>query len=230
MCCESLSTFHLCQHVCQEILAYRPLLIKITWLQINCSHWLGHRGLPGSTPPYVFVGACIFVCECQVRVCACVCVCVRVCMRACICVHGLGYVHACMHTYVCVCVCVSCVHVCMPVPIICAHTDDWKMEGEERVEVVEEVLVLLASTCFSGGIMGMPCRALAETSRSDLAGFAQYCSSKLRSQLRKQHSSTMPRFWVRRLLVRLVGRPGGREGEVGERGRETRENQKEQHG
>lgn len=53
----------------------------------------------------------------------------------------------------------------------------------------------------------MTCREVADTSLSDLAGLAQYCSISLRSQLRKQHSSTIPRFWVRRLLPLLVGLP-----------------------
>lgn len=65
-----------------------------------------------------------------------------------------------------------------------------------------------ACTCFSAGITGMTCREVADTSLSDLTGLAQYCSISLRSQLRKQHSSTIPRFWVRRLLPLLVGLPG----------------------
>lgn len=62
-------------------------------------------------------------------------------------------------------------------------------------------------TCFSAGITGMTCREVADTSLSDLAGLAQYCSSRLRSQLRKQHSSTIPRFWARLLFPLLVGLP-----------------------
>lgn len=69
------------------------------------------------------------------------------------------------------------------------------------------LLLLLRRTCFSAGIMGMACREVADTSLSDLAGLAQYCSSRLRSQLRKQHSSTIPRFGMRRLLPLLVGLP-----------------------
>lgn len=55
----------------------------------------------------------------------------------------------------------------------------------------------------------MTCRDVAETSLSDLAGLAQYCSRRARLQLLKQHSSTIPRFWERRLFVLLVGRPAG---------------------
>lgn len=55
----------------------------------------------------------------------------------------------------------------------------------------------------------MTCRDVAETSLSDLAGLAQYCSSRARLQLLKQHSSTIPRFWERRLFDLLVGRPAG---------------------
>lgn len=69
------------------------------------------------------------------------------------------------------------------------------------------LLLLLRRTCFSAGITGMTCREVADTSLSDLAGLAQYCSSRLRSQLRKQHSSTIPRVWGRRLLPLLVGLP-----------------------
>lgn len=75
------------------------------------------------------------------------------------------------------------------------------------------VLLLMRRTCFSAGITGMTCREVADTSLSDLAGLAQYCSSRLRSQLRKQHSSTIPRFWVRRLLPLLVGLPEGKHSE-----------------
>lgn len=64
-------------------------------------------------------------------------------------------------------------------------------------------------TCFNVGITGMTCRDVAETSLSDLAGLAQYCSRRARLQLLKQHSSTIPRFWERRLFVLLVGRPAG---------------------
>lgn len=66
-------------------------------------------------------------------------------------------------------------------------------------------------TCLSVGTMGMICREVADTSLSDLAGLAQYCSNRLRSQLRKQHSSTIPRFWERLLLDLLVGLPAERE-------------------
>lgn len=69
------------------------------------------------------------------------------------------------------------------------------------------LLLLVRCTCFSAGITGMTCREVADTSLSDLAGLAQYCSSRLRSQLRKQHSSTIPRFWERRLFPLLVGLP-----------------------
>lgn len=62
-------------------------------------------------------------------------------------------------------------------------------------------------TCFNAGITGMTCRDVAETSLSDLAGLAQYCSRRARLQLLKQHSSTIPRFWERRLFDLLVGRP-----------------------
>lgn len=68
-------------------------------------------------------------------------------------------------------------------------------------------MLLFGRTCFSAGVMGMTCREVADTSLSDLAGLAQYCSNKLRSQLRKQHSSTIPRFWERLLLPLLVGLP-----------------------
>lgn len=66
-------------------------------------------------------------------------------------------------------------------------------------------------TCFNAGITGMTCRDVAETSLSDLAGLAQYCSSRARLQLLKQHSSTIPRFWGRRLFDLLVGRPVGKQ-------------------
>lgn len=62
-------------------------------------------------------------------------------------------------------------------------------------------------TCFNAGITGMTCGDVAETSLSDLAGLAQYCSRRARLQLLKQHSSTIPRFWERRLFDLLVGRP-----------------------
>lgn len=39
---------------------------------------------------------------------------------------------------------------------------------------------------------GTSCKFVAETSLSDFAGLAQYCSSRSKSQLRKQHSSTIP--------------------------------------
>lgn len=60
----------------------------------------------------------------------------------------------------------------------------------------------------------MTCREVADTSLSDLAGLAQYCSSRLRSQLRKQHSSTIPRFWERLLFPLLVGLPEGAQQEI----------------
>lgn len=50
---------------------------------------------------------------------------------------------------------------------------------------------------------GRPDREVAERSRSDLTDLAQYVSSRARSQLRKQHSSTMPR------LIRRLFRPTG---------------------
>lgn len=81
---------------------------------------------------------------------------------------------------------------------------------ETGISTISHTGVLLLSlrrTCFSAGIMGMTCTEVADTSLSDLTGLAQYCSSRLRSQLRKQHSSTIPRFWVRRLLPLLVGLP-----------------------
>ena len=55
----------------------------------------------------------------------------------------------------------------------------------------------------------------ADTSLSDLAGVAQQVSSRARSQLRKQHSSTMPRL---RRFMRLDGRPGGPPGRKGRTG------------
>lgn len=69
------------------------------------------------------------------------------------------------------------------------------------------VVVAVTHTCFNGGITGTTCREVADTSLSDLAGLAQYCSRRLRSQLRKQHSSTIPRFWVRLVFPLLVGLP-----------------------
>lgn len=81
--------------------------------------------------------------------------------------------------------------------------------------------VCRARTCFSAGITGMTCREVADTSLSDLAGLAQYCSISLRSQLRKQHSSTIPRFWVRRLLPLLVGLPEEEHNKLGEEGRRS---------
>lgn len=60
----------------------------------------------------------------------------------------------------------------------------------------------------------MTCSEVADTSLSDLAGLAQYCSSRLRSQLRKQHSSTIPRFWERLLFPLLVGLPEGAQQEI----------------
>lgn len=86
--------------------------------------------------------------------------------------------------------------------------DEQTDRGVSRVSHTGVMLLLLVRcTCFSAGITGMTCREVADTSLSDLAGLAQYCSSRLRSQLRKQHSSTIPRFWVRRLFPLLVGLP-----------------------
>lgn len=79
-----------------------------------------------------------------------------------------------------------------------------QIEVETGIVSHTGVLLLMRRTCFSG--TGMTCREVADTSLSDLPGLAQYCSSRLRSQLRKQHSSTIPRFWVRRLLP-LLGLP-----------------------
>lgn len=90
-----------------------------------------------------------------------------------------------------------------------------KVQGDGRADsraFSHSVLVL--RTCFSAGITGMTCREVADTSLSDLAGLAQYCSSRLRSQLRKQHSSTIPRFWERLLLPLLVGLPEGAQQEI----------------
>ncbi len=77
----------------------------------------------------------------------------------------------------------------------------------ERDKVLDFVVSHGQCTWFNAGITGMTCGDVAETSLSDLAGLAQYCSRRARLQLLKQHSSTIPRFWERRLFDLLVGRP-----------------------